>query len=291
MTRARLNILAAALFAAVPARTQVLERAWQTALQGVQAAANQPAPKAPAPLDGLVDKVGETRRAGKTPIILFDLDDTLMDTAPRHLRILKEFCAQDAVKNKFPVEVAKIEAELAKDPKVSYSMADTVKAMGVSDKDFLDRLQKFWGPLFFSNDYLTEDAAVPGGPAYAARLKARGATIIYITGRWEDLREGTEKALRKHGYPMPDGLTVHLMMKPEKTQKDDEYKDAKLKDIAKMGEVIGGFENEPKNINIFQTHFPNGMMFFLETRHSGRTDASGRPVEPNKGVLRTADFR
>jgi len=64
-----------------------------------------------------------------------------------------------------------------------------------------------------------------------------------------------------------------------------------LKEFAAMGTVVGGFENEPRNVNIFKTAFPEASMIYLDTKHSGKKDASGAVIAPAAGIPRVRDFR
>lgn len=239
-------------------------------------------------LNTLLDETWDEAAAGGAPILLFDLDDTLLDTRGRHARILREFAADPGVKSRHAAELSKVSP--IEEARMRYNMADTMKDYGVADPAFIKELDAFWFARFFDNAYFESDLVIPGGPEFVKAAVKSGATIVYITGRWEALRSGTEAGLKKHGYPLQDGKSVFLYMKPEPKMKDDAFKDDKLKEVAKMGTVVGGFENEPKNINIFKKNFPEGRMFFLDTRHSGKKDAAGKPVVPDVGIHWVKDY-
>lgn len=238
----------------------------------------------------LIDEVQDAVGHGVKPVVLFDIDDTLVNTAGRHLRILREFLAQEQIRSDFPAESALLAGRLELSL-MRYEITDTARDAGIRDAGFLDRLSRFWLARFFDNDYLPEDPANPGAVDYVKEVVGRGAVAVYLTGRWEELRPGTEEMLRKNDFPAPDGRRVILAMKPDRRQKDDAYKDEKLPELARLGKVVGGFENEPKNVNIFKQRFPDGIMIFLDTKTSGQKDpASGRPIPVNPTIPWVADF-
>jgi hypothetical protein len=244
--------------------------------------------KDPQALTDLLDRVSASAKAGVTPLVLFDLDDTLFDTAPRTVRILKEFAA-DPASAKYPQAAGLAGLTSAQ---VRFSLVDTARAAGVTDPATLDEMTKFWAARFFDNAYLPEDAANPGAVDFVKTVVARGGVPVYFTGRWEAMRPGTEAALKKAGFPAPDGKTVRLEMKPDRKIADDVYKDQRLPELGKLGEVVGGFENEPANVNIFKQRFPSGTMIFVDTRHSDKKDpATGQPFQPRPDVLWVDDFR
>ncbi|HEX4047540.1 MAG TPA: hypothetical protein VH309_06880, partial [Elusimicrobiota bacterium] len=160
----------------------------------------------------------------------------------------------------------------------------TAKEAGVDEAVTKD-LRDFWFARFFQNRYLLEDSPVPGAPAYCAEVLARGGKLVYVTGRDERMREGTEKSFANHGFPAPDGAAVRLILKPRFDTPDQTFKSETLGVLAKLGRVAASFENEPTHINMFREAFPQGRHFLLETKHSGR------PVIAHAGVVRIRDFR
>jgi predicted secreted acid phosphatase len=166
-----------------------------------------------------------------------------------------------------------------------YSIIDTARAAGAQDAEMLEFLRAFWFARFFKNDYLAEDEPVPGAAEFCAEALARGAALVYLTGRDEGMRVGTLSALARHGFPAPDGLSVVLSLKPSFETPDFEFKAEALKAVAKLGAVAGGFENEPSHVNLMAEAFPGSTMVLVETRHSGK------PVSPLPAVSRIKDFR
>jgi beta-phosphoglucomutase-like phosphatase (HAD superfamily) len=229
-----------------------------------------------AALDAVLDDVS----AAPGALVVFDLDDTLFSTSDRHLRILKEYA--DLVESRSPEAAALLRA--IERERLRYQITETAKSAGVADAIVKD-LKDFWFARFFKNKYLLEDTPVPGAPAYCAEVSARGGKIVYVTGRDEGMREGTEKSFLAHGFPEPDGEAVRLILKPRFDTADLAFKTEVLGRLAEMGRIAASFENEPLHINLFREAFPKGRHFLLETKHSGR------PVIAHAEVLRIADFR
>src|SRR5437868_6144934 len=97
-------------------------------------------------LDGLLRSVEATADA----VVVFDLDDTLLSTDTRHVRILREFAGQRSVRTRFLDDawnLIQVEPALLR-----YSITDTARAAGVSDPAVLRELREFWFERFFANE-------------------------------------------------------------------------------------------------------------------------------------------
>jgi hypothetical protein len=221
----------------------------------------------------LVEDVRALVRRDGRPVVVFDLDDTLFSTSQRNLRILREFAARPGS----PAVLARVETRMLR-----YSIADSAKEAGVSEPEVLARLQAFWRERFFTNEYLLTDEPLPGAVGYCDELVRAGATLIYMTGRDEAMREGTERSLTGHSFPRAG---TELVLKPTFETPDLEFKTKALAELPRHGRVRGAFENEPAHVNMFQAAFPDALMYFLETRHSGK------PVVPHASARRIKDFR
>ena len=212
----------------------------------------------------------ELARAGRRPAWILDIDDTLLSTSGRHLRILREFASHKGISHKVPAQVR-------------YLITETARAAGLSDERLLSELREFWFARFFRNEYLLEDEPIDGAQDYCRELLEAGARIVYLTGRDETMREGTLAALRKHDFPLAEPSS--LLLKPEFSTPDREFKEQALARIAAEGPVAGGFENEPLHIHLLLEIFPKGRMVLVDSRHSGR------PAPPLSGVPKIKDYR
>ena len=229
-----------------------------------------------APLDALLDLVAARPGA----LVVFDLDDTLFSTSNRHLKILAEFADRlDSLDAKAAGLLRSIRREA-----LLYSPTETVKKAGLADQLVLE-LKDFWFARFFKNPYLLEDDVTAGAPEFVRAVQERGGVPVYMTGRDESMREGTEASLSNHKFPIPDEKTARLILKPTFDTPDFAFKNEALHRLADAGAVAGSFENEPAHVNLFAERFPEGRHFLVETRHSGK------PVTLTPAALRIPDFR
>lgn len=202
------------------------------------------------------------------PVVLLDLDDTIFSTSFRHVKILKEFTANQQRQQRHNGLLEKLAA--VKPEHTRYYILETAKEAGVEDALLLEELKTFWFERFFKGSYLLEDRPVPGAPEFCRMLRGCGARLVYQTGRDETMRPATLESLDQNGFPIPDSKDVHLIVKPHFNDPDLEYKTRTIEQVRRFGPVAAAFENEPAHINLFHDHFPGGVMVLLETRHSGR---------------------
>lgn len=220
----------------------------------------------------------EAASAGARALVVFDLDDTLFLTANRHLRILREYAG--VIESRHP-EAAALLRSIERE-KLRYAVTDTVKDAGLAEELARD-LKDFWFARFFKNPYLLEDDTTHGAPAFVEEVVKRGGQAVYMTGRDEGMRDGTEASLKKHGFIL-DGDRGRLFLKPRFDTPDHAFKLECVEKLKGMGLVTGTFENEPAHVNLFADGFPKARHFLLETKHSGK------PVVPNPAAHRIRDF-
>lgn len=234
--------------------------------------------------ESLVDVVRNVKAAakkGQHPVVVFDLDDTLFNARSRTFKILKDHVKQDIIRQKFPEETRKIEN--MKQDVVAYQMKDTLKTVGIQSEEFTKGVNQFWSDKFFSNEYCAMDQVIAGAPEYVNKIHAAGGTVVYLTGRDKPRMEDcTIKSLRITGFPL--GKRAKLVLKPHKDMPDLQFKEEAFATVNRDGLVVGGFENEPANLNAMETAFPTAALVFLDTAHSGK------PVEPSPKSAWVADY-
>lgn len=219
---------------------------------------------------------------GNHSLVIFDLDDTLFDTRPRHKRILREFARQQGIVRGYPAEATLLRK--IRVSQISYHLEETFLNLGITSKELLEKAKAFWLERFFTNEYCSKDSPIPGAVAYVKLLSDAGAQIVYLTGRDQPrMEEGTRSALLNRGFPLD--VSTQLIMKPDKNMDDTVFKQGVFESLKKEGSVIAGFENEPRNINSMNTAFPEAIMVFLDTRHSNKPDV------PSPDIAWVKDFK
>lgn len=229
----------------------------------------------------VLDRVEESSAAGEKPVVIFDLDDTLLNARSRTRTILKDFVNAADIQTRFPKEAKKVAKLKLKETR--YDLKDTLAGIQVTDEAFLKEASAFWLQKFFSNEYCADDLVISGAGAYVREIKRNGAHIVYLTGRDIPRMEiCTLESLEKNGFPMGEHAT--LLMKPKKELDDLQFKKDAFVQIRKLGTVVAGFENEPANVNAFFEEWPEGQMVFLDTAHSSK------PVVPHPSIPWVQNF-
>jgi phosphoglycolate phosphatase-like HAD superfamily hydrolase len=228
------------------------------------------------PLWRLLDRV----RATPGALVVFDLDSTLIDTAPRHLAILREFAARPDAPARFRDLVAELTHE-----HMGWNPIKLLREHAVVPPEMERQLRKFWAARFLASDYLHHDLAMPGAREYVQAVHDAGAHVVYLTGRDEPgMGAGTRASLELLGFPHAHERVL-LRLKPRPSEDDASFKLRESQAIAALGPVLGAFENEPRNANIFAEAFPQADVFLLETV------CSPDPPPLAERVLRVRDYR
>ena len=194
----------------------------------------------------------------KVPVVVFDLDSTLLNNGPRSHAIMLEYTSLKKPKL-FPA-VRKL------DPfSMPYLIKDHWTKAGINSKPFIKDYFPFWKERFFSDKYQIYDTVYFKSLDLVKKLYAQGATIVYLTGRDQPrMFVGTSASLRQYGFPI--GLVrTTLLMKPDPKTDDTVYKATVVKWLADIGDVVATFENEPKNANLFQKSFPKALNYWIDT--------------------------
>lgn len=212
-------------------------------------------------LAAIGERVTTIKAAGQVPVVVFDLDHTLFDGRPRTLVILAEFAASVAAEQ--PAVARAIGRLALRD--IAYLLRDTLNSVGVTDPKVIAAAEAYWKPRFFSDPYSQLDVPIAGAAAYVQSLWQRGAVIVYLSGRNADgMLTGTTASLQKWGFPV--GVRgVQVVLKPSFSEPDDTFKKASLAQISALGQVVASFENEPGNLGMMATRWPDATPVFLDT--------------------------
>lgn len=206
------------------------------------------------------------QKSGAQGLLVFDLDSTVFDNRPRQARIVREFGQAE--------KLAPLLRCQPWDFTSGWDLRGAVVACGLSQHEadaLYPRLKAFWQERFFTSEYCKDDIEIVGAPRYLHALDYVKARVIYVTGRHEGMRAGTEACLERCRMPMPShGGRVALLMKPRLPDDDDAFKREAHQQLRKMGTVLAAFDNEPIHINDYARVFPDALPVHLATDHSGR---------------------
>jgi phosphoglycolate phosphatase-like HAD superfamily hydrolase len=221
-------------------------------------------PLASAEALALLTQVLEAATSAPTSIVVFDLDSTLLNNAPRQALIMREYGEEHGVE------------PLTTNQAAHWAGWDFTIAMANSGLDETGiathqrPFKDYWRERFFTSDYCVHDKPIVGAVEYVTATKATGALVCYVTGRHEPMREGSIRSFHKAGFPVPDNDRVQLLMKPNLEETDDAYKARTYETLRSLGNVVGAFDNEPAHINGYKLAFPDAHSVHLATDHSLR---------------------
>jgi hypothetical protein len=176
----------------------------------------------------------------------------------------------------------------------SFSMPAMLASCGIdveSDggKALLEAYKPYWRERFFSNEYVVSDKAYSNAAAVVSSVyhatdsfpKDRRAEIVYLSGRHREMEDGTRAALVRDGIPTGDRTA--LILKHAFAERDEDFKRRAAMTIRAMGRVVAAFDNEPANVAVFVSEFPDAVNVWV------RTIDSGRATHPVKGVYTIGD--
>ena len=212
----------------------------------------------PSLLQETLERVREQAATGKKPVVIFDLDDTLFDTRPRTLAILRAY----------PHEPRLAALELHQ---VVHGLPETLMNAGFSAAEVEgekgEKVRRFWSKRFFDDESLRLDAPIPGAVEYVRALVAAGAHPVYLTGRQEQTRQLSQEVLDGAGFPAGT-----LFLKPNPGPNVPKESTPAFKgriarsEVPNLGLAVAAFDNEPANCNAFRESLPAAAtVVFLDT--------------------------
>ena len=208
-------------------------------------------------------RIEDAQAKGLLPVIIFDLDDTLIDCRHRKYRVIRDFLALALVQENFAYE-CQILSQLSWE-NVQYRVLDTLAQQGVQNPIFGDQLFQFWRKHYFTYPYLINDEPFPRALELVQHCHDLGAVTVYLTGRdVPGMGQGTYDSMQKLGFPVT-GDRVHFILKKDPTEGDLEFKIGALERIAVLGHVIAALENELPNLNAMAERFPHASMYWRKT--------------------------
>lgn len=225
------------------------------------------------PLEEIRTSVAREVRAGRTPIVVFNIDGTILDNRSRSQAILRDFVKSN------PDSCAGIADSIhaMREEEIDYFIIESFNRCGIRNLFLVESALKFWADNFFTNNYVKMDVPIAGAVRYITELHDSGAMIVYISGRNRaNMLEGTVAALGDKGFPIATPRTL-LVMKPNPRDNNAQFKENAYLQIAKLGRVVGAFENEARDANAMRRAWPRASVVLLRA-------APSHTVAPLNGV-------
>jgi len=198
------------------------------------------------------------------PVLVFDLDGTLLDNRPRVARILHELA--ESWRGAHPTEASALASVSA--GQIVYGLTENLTQLGVRDPALQAAGLEFWKARFFVDAYLRYDVETAGARQFVRACYDAGATIVYLTGRdLPNMALGTFASLRDCGFPI-GVVGTSLVTKPSYEIPDADFKHEVAPSLVRHGNVVATFDNEPANCNLFLQHLPAARCVFLDTHHA-----------------------
>jgi hypothetical protein len=203
-------------------------------------------------------------------VALFDIDSTLMDTAPRNAAILAE--ALEAL----PALTA-WKDHLILDGR-TWNILDPLRQAGITDVPLLATVEAFWKQRFFTDEWVMKDQPYLGVPEFLHEVKAQGFRLAYLTGRHASgMERGTRQSFVDHG--LPAGPDETFFFKPSFEMGDREFKESVCHRVAALGTLVVTVDNEPANVNLFRRAFPQAQVVWVDTVTSPQPEVLVEGVE------------
>lgn len=197
--------------------------------------------------------------------LIFDLDSTLFNLDQRNLSIFND-CAK-FYQSEFPEESEKLFKLQRQD--LFYDLKKTLNQLQITRNEYIEKVIGFWAERFFSNEYLKFDTPEAGAREFILEAQALGAKVIYLTGRDEPrMLQGTVDSLSQHGFlDLPQKPS--LILKPHKDITDHDFKVLAIQPIVEDSKYCCLIDNEPMNLKLTETRFPQMDLVYFESIHTG----------------------
>lgn len=235
------------------------------------------------PLKGLMLTLEERAKAGVASTLIFDLDETVVDSTPRRLLALQlareQHCSTEKIQGDASLQdacnrVKKVRLRHFEGLYNSYSFFELWKSLGLENSDlqiWRDGVERKTVEEYLSGRFEEFDQAVFGAVQFLQSVQEVGATVYFVSSRYEDVQgESTRRSLERlrmiGSNFFPTQLKLRLRGEPSLA-----FKQRAFREIAESsGEsVIGVFENEPENLIAMMETFPRARAFFREGAQLG----------------------
>lgn len=214
----------------------------------------------------VIGRIDEIKKSGKRPVVILDIDETILDARPRKLAVLRAYI-EEKIHSKPDMALAQDRAADLKPEDLPYDTDGMIRVAGLSGRGLEDDYAGYFRRHFMSSRYLHLDTETPGAREFLLAIKGQGAEIVYLTGRIEEtMREGTIGRFRDLSLPI-DEDGVSLIMTSDDRERESEYKTRLMAQAIGNGVLAAFFENEPANINAIARIYPDAIYYLVGDRH------------------------
>lgn len=227
--------------------------------------------------DGLLDQALSRAAAGK--VVLLDLDSTLLDNRPRTVAILRAWAEREGL-----IDLGGLTPEHLQE----WGLDSALKRAGIAParvKELSKQVRAAWGKEFWSDEATAYDLPIPGAARFARALWDKGATIVYV-GRRVTQAAGTERSLRRFGFPLGERAVLELDQLESGRDEGNAAAIASLERARARGEVVAAIDNEGPRVDLLRERFPEALVLQMRTDGPAFLKSQGPWIH---GFLRTND--
>lgn len=229
--------------------------------------------------------VSATLAKGKIPVVISDLDETLVDSvARRYYSLITATQSICGTQRKGQCgHLAGINIKEIIDLPNHYNLDTLFTHVEVTDKVLLQKIGNGLVEHYLSGKKMDLDQAVPGATEFIQKLNDLHAKTFFVSSRYLDTQgKGTLDSLKNLGFIPTDsiGETIKLRTRGESSI---DFKKAAFSDVQTWasennGEVVLVMENEPENMNAMTDTFPDAKSIFVDGAFLKDLPITGNPM-------------
>ncbi len=221
-----------------------------------------------------IQRIGHRALQGKPTYVVFDIDNTLVDTRYRTLAAAKTY----ALRIPFAQKMSKIRF-----CDVRYDGESTAKQCGLS-QTLCRGFQDYWNEYFWHPRHFKADKRIRETSQLARKAKWAGAEVLYLTGRIETLKDATIAELKRFG--LPDADAAHVMCKPTMNTPTPAFKKKVVLDMLKEKRHLSWFMSDSlSDIKAIQEATPVPCVW-VHFPVNPKIDLCAVPIHPSTPTIR-----
>ncbi len=221
------------------------------------------------------------KSSGDRPILIIDLDGTLVDYTLRTYKIFQKALQELDLPDTIKKQVDDIKREdYDYFPKTNFVRAN------IGDDKTINDLTGFWEGKYFINEYLKYDKQIPGAYEFISNILQLGIEIVYLTGRDDqNMGDGTRMWLKENGFLVDGDNRCRLLMKMDLEIENYESKARNGETIGTLGQPVLIIDNEPIELQTMSERFPDANIVLVDMPNSGK------PAKLPEDIFKIKDFR